>query len=49
MYLQGKDGEPHRRVIFTKEEKEAMLTEMHASHFRVKCMVAKNQPTLLLA
>lgn len=25
----GKDGQPHRRLIFTKEEKEAMLTEMH--------------------
>ncbi|KAK6313034.1 hypothetical protein J4Q44_G00163810 [Coregonus suidteri] len=40
MYLRGKDGQPHRRVIFTKE-KEAMLTEMHASHFGVKRMIAK--------
>ncbi|KAK6305096.1 hypothetical protein J4Q44_G00238760 [Coregonus suidteri] len=41
MYLLGKDGQPHRRLIFTKEEKEAVLTEMHAGHFGVKRMIAK--------
>ncbi|XP_041746564.1 uncharacterized protein LOC121576978 isoform X2 [Coregonus clupeaformis] len=41
MYLRGKDGQPHGRVIFTKEEKKAVLTEMHAGHFGVKRMIAK--------
>ncbi|KAK6322198.1 hypothetical protein J4Q44_G00069900 [Coregonus suidteri] len=38
MYLRGKDRQPHRRVIFTKE---AVLTEMHAGHFGMKRMIAK--------
>lgn len=33
-------SQPHRRVIFI-EEKEVVLTEMHAGHFGVKCMIAK--------
>ncbi|XP_024297249.2 immunoglobulin lambda-like polypeptide 5 isoform X2 [Oncorhynchus tshawytscha] len=41
LYLLGKDGQPHRRVIFTKEEMEALLTEMHAGHFGVNRMIAK--------
>jgi hypothetical protein len=41
IYLRGKDGQPHRRVIFIKEEKEVVLTEMHAGHFGVKHMIAK--------
>ena len=47
VYLRGKDGQPGRRVIFTKEEKEAVLTEMHAGYFGVK-HDCQNQPTLLL-
>ena len=41
MYLQGKDGQPHRRRIITEEEKEAVPPEMHAGHFGVKRMIAK--------
>ena len=41
MYIRGKEGQPHRRVIFTEEEEDAVLTEMHAGHFGVKRMVAK--------
>jgi hypothetical protein len=46
MYLRRKDGQPHRRVIFTKEEKEAVLTEMRAGHFGVKGMIAKVNQSL---
>ena len=41
IHLQGKDDQPRRRVIITKKEKEAVLTEMHAGHFGGQCMRAK--------
>lgn len=41
MYLRPKDGQPPRRVIMTDEEKEAVLTEVHAGHFGVKRMLGK--------
>ena len=41
MYLRPKDGEPPRRVILSDEERDAVLTEVHAGHFGVKRMMGK--------
>ena len=45
MYLGPKYGEPSRRVILSDEERDAVLTEVHAGHFGVKRVMGKiSQP-----
>lgn len=41
MYMRPENGQPPRRVILSHEEKEAVLTDVHAGHFGSKRMIGK--------